>query len=89
MLIGPGKGLVPIDFVFFRSRVKDTRVTFVVKGFRSLSWDPFYHRAFICIVLIVLNTDKILIDFGLSMSTVKVTMVTLNKNTNMVFAHYL
>ena len=46
MLIGPGEGLIPIDFVFFSERVKVTWVFFVKKGFRSVSWEVFNTKLF-------------------------------------------
>jgi len=84
MLIGPGEGLTPIDFVFFRSRVKVTRVTFVKKWFPLIFLTIIYYRAFICNVL------RTPIDFGFTRSKVKVTMVIfVTNNVNMVFAFYL
>jgi len=73
MLIGPGEGLTPFDIMFFRSRIKVTRVTFVKKKWFPLIFlRTIYHRAFI---FHVLWEGKTPIHFGFTMSKVKVTMV--------------
>jgi len=41
MQIGLGEGLTPIDFVFFRSKVKVARFTYVKNGFCSFSSELF------------------------------------------------
>ena len=45
MLIGPVEGLTPIDFVLLRSRVKDTRVTFI-KMVSDYFLDNYLSRSF-------------------------------------------
>jgi len=69
--------LASIDFVFFRSKVKVTKVTFVKKWFLLIFLRTIYHRAFLCNVLIGLSEDKTLIGFGFTGSKGKVTRVTI------------
>jgi len=79
MLIGLGVGLTSTYFVFFMSKVKVTKVTFVKKCFSLIVLIIFYHRAFICNVLIGLSEDKTPIAFWFTRSKGKVTRVTFVK----------
>ena len=71
-LIGLGEGLTSIDFVFFRSKVKDTKVFFCKKMVSTHFLENYlshaFHRAFICNVLIGLSEDKTHNDFGFTRS---------------------
>ena len=62
-------------FVFFRSKVRVTKVTFVKKWFFLIFLRTIYHRAFIYNVLIGLSEDKTPIDFGFTRSKGNVTRV--------------
>ena len=56
--ISPGEGLTPIDFVFFMSRVKVTRVTFVRNGFLEKFLSQSFHN------VIALSTGETLLILG-------------------------
>ena len=68
--------LDPIKFVFLGQGHKTHLCNkwFLLNFLRTI-----HHRALICNVLIALSTDKTLIDFGLTRSKVKDTIVTFVK----------
>ena len=69
--------MTPSDFVFIRGRVKVTWVTFCEKKVFAPFLKKFDHRAFI--MLIALSEGETSINFGLTLSKVKVAMVTFVK----------
>jgi len=79
MPIGLGEGFTFIYCVFFRSKVKATKVTFVKKCFPLILLITIYHKVSICNVLIVLRENKTPFDVGFTRSKGKVTMVTFVK----------
>jgi len=83
ILIGLVAGLTSVDFVFLRSKVNVTKVTFVKILLLLIFLRTIYHRAFMCDVL---SEDKSPIDLGFTRSKGKVTKVTFVKNNvNMIF----
>jgi len=70
ILIGLGEGFTPIDFEFFTSRVKVTRVTFVKNGFHSLSCELFITElSYVMCWLLLVRTIPLMILVSLGQSS--------------------